>query len=436
MVQRLLRAFAGALLLALIPAAWAAPALAARIDGAPLYAFSVEAMWQLARDHDPKATLQATRAQVIENRLLAGAARARFGEAQLSSAQRVAFAREVAFDDQLTGALRALYGREIDAALRKLPGGGIDALVRPAPPPDGASLNAVFGAPGRLLLDYTLTPLQQDAARKVVLLRYALPRAAGETITLYDVYRRQNVQGRVALFDRNPNFMLQQAKLQVGSAYVLAWSRQRFGAAAVADLRAALADQADAQVLLRMHGMGDDAHGGSVLLDELAQQVGDAEVQQFYRRNRQQFMRVERVRARHIRLPDEASAQKVAAQLGAGADFATLARRHSIAPDAQAGGALGWIRHEGPASWLAQLLFAQPQGKVSAPVRTPAGPGDHAAWEIVLVEQRVQGYQDPASESVRYAARRAIARATALQQLADLRRELLRKARIDIGSAS
>lgn len=426
----------GALLLTLLLQQSAAAAVAARIDGQALYALSVDAAWHAALATDPKARRQAALESLVANRLLAEAARKRFGEAALSAGQRVAFAREVGFDDQLTSTLRTLYGAQIDSELAQL-AGGIDGLIRVQAPPDQAALDAVFGDPNRLRLDTTLGAAQLERARALVLLRYALPHGGAEgALTVADVYQRQNVQGRVAMFARDVPFMLQQAKQRVAALYVQDWGRRRFGAEAVADLRRTLAEQADVQALMRMHGAGEDAHADSALLDQLARQVTEEQVGDYYRRHRDQFVRIERVRGRHIRLPDEQTAQAVAAKLAAGASFAELARRHSIASDAASGGALGWVRHEGTPGWLAQLLFTYPEGQVSPPVRSPAGPDDHAPWEIVLVERRVQGYQAVDSESVRHVASRAIARQGALAQLQTLRKDLLRKARVEIARGS
>lgn len=417
-------AIACTLLLATMLPAAAAPAVAARIDGAPLYGFSVDTLWRLAQRADPKVARKTVLDTMVGNRLLARAARQRVGEAALTSGARVAFPRDVTFDDQLVTTLRSVYGPRLEGGLRALP----RVLLRP----DLAALDAGAGKVGGLVLDESLSPAQLDAARKLVLLRYTIPGTPEGAVTLADIYLRQNVQGRVAILARDAGFMQQQAKLLAESRYIVHWSARRFGEGAVADLRAALADQADAQAYMRMHGVGEDAHGESPLIDQLTRQTSDAEVRDYYRRHREQFVRIERVFARHIRLADEASAVKVAAQLAAGADFATLAQRHSTAPDAAAGGALGWIKHEGTPGWLAQLVFNYAAGEVSPPVRMPAGPDENAPWEIVLVEKREQGYQAPDSESVRYVASRAVALEKAAAQLASLRRQLQKTARVEI----
>ncbi len=427
---------AGALLLTLhLGAAAATPAVAARIDGAPLLSFSVDAMWRLAQAKAPAAARRTVLDTLIDNRLLASAARRRFGVDRLSNGQRVAFPREVVFDDQLVATLRSLYGAQMEQDLRRLPG-GVEGMLQIAARPGEEALVEVFGKPGGLLLDAALDAVQVERARRIVLLRFALPNGAERAISVDDVYLRQNVQGRVSMFAHDVDFMLQQARLEVAALYVVQWSQRRFGAEAVADLRRVLSEQADAQALMRMHGIGDDGHADSALVDALAGAVSAAQVRQYYGGHRAQFVRIERVRARHIRLPDEAAARSAAAALAGGAGFADVARQHSVAPDAARGGALGWVRHEGTPGWLAQLLFAHADGMVSPPVRTPAAPNQEAAWEIVLVEQSEHGYQEVDSESVRYAASRAIAREAAAAQMTALRSQVRRKARVEIMAAS
>ena len=142
------------------------------------------------------------------------------------------------------------------------------------------------------------------------------------------------------------------------------------------------------------------------------------------------------MKARHIRLADERTAQTVADALAGGADFGALARRHSVAADSAAGGELGWLQHSGTPDWLAPLAFSQPEGQPSRPIRSPVGPNEKAVWEIVLVDKRQEGYQDPASETVRYVAGNAVAREKAAAQLAALRQRLLGEARIDINRSA
>lgn len=412
------------------------PAIAARVDGAPLLGFSVDAMWRTARQGDPKASRSAALEQAVVNRLLAGSARKTYGEAVLFAGQRVAFAHDVMVDDQLVATLRGLYGKELEQSMQRLPGASLAGLVTAQPAVDPAALDAVFGRAGQLRLEYTLNAAQLARAQDVVVLRYQLPQGPAGAITLADVYRRQNVQGRVALFGRQSAHLQQQARLALAALYVQHWSSQRFGAAAVADLRRVLDEQDAVQALQQLHGIGNDIDAASPVVKQLSAQVSAVDIDNYYRRHREEFRRIEKVKARHIRLPDERTAQTVADALAGGADFGALARRHSVAADSAAGGELGWLQHSGTPDWLAQLAFSQPEGQPSRPIRSPVGPNEKAAWEIVLVDKRQEGYQDPASETVRYVAGNAVAREKAAAQLAALRQRLLGEARIDINRSA
>jgi parvulin-like peptidyl-prolyl isomerase len=407
-------------------------ALAARVNGEPVYAFSVDAIRRLPREKSVPLSRTKTLESIIVNRLLATKARSLYKEDELYRSQRIAFAHDVALDDQLMATLRALYGKEIEAALQALPAASLDSLIVEQARIEPAELDRIFGNSDKLQLEYALGSEQIAAAKRLVLLRYSLPQGQSGTISLYDVYHRQNVQGRVELYMRNQGFMQQQAKTKLASLFVQHWANRKFSTPAVADLRRTLSDQNDVQALMRLHGIGHDMHAESKYLDGLAKQVSAAEIATYYRDHKDEFKRIERVKARHISVPDEVLAKRLAAAAAKGEDFGGLARRHSIAADAQTGGDLGWIVHEGSLSWLAQLAFMQAEGQVSPPFRTPVGPNETALWEIVLVEKRLEGYQPATSESVRYAASNAIAEQKALVQFKAMREQLLRSARIEI----
>lgn len=412
------------------------PALAARIGAADaLHAFSVDALWRTARAANPKAARTATLETLVAERLLAAAARREWGEAVLLTGQGVAFTHDVALDDQQAALLRNLYRQELEQALAVLPGASLDGLIVSETPLTAALQDAVLGKPGALRLDYSLNRVQQEQARATPVLIYRGADGAPVTLSLWDIYSRQNVQGRAALHHRQPGALAQQARQVLATLYVLDWARQRFGAEAMADLRRVLSDQQVVLAVQRLHGIGADTDSGSALLDRLAAQASQEAIASYYQQHRADFTRIEKVRARHVRLVDEQVAQSVYTALRQGGDMAALARKHSVAADASSGGDLGWIAHEGKPSWLAQLAYAQPEGQPSRPIRAPVGPHDKAYWEIVLVEQRVMGVQPVEAESVRYVASRAIARAAAIAQLTALRARVVREAEIDVNRA-
>lgn len=427
-------AAAPAVLLAMA-AAVAAPAvdgpLAARIDGKPLYAFTVDTLWLQRRASKPALTRGAELDELVTSRLLALHSRT-FAPDVPAAGQKVAFAPEVMEEERLVAALAEVYGKDIDAAIKALPKGALDGLVSAQAPLPKPQLDAIFGHRGALLLEIALTPEQQAQAAKIDVLRYQLPGAKPARVSLLDVYHRQNVQGRLALSQQPASVAAQQARHVLANAFVLQWAVRRFGAAAVQDLGKAIADGESVATLRQQYGVGLDTDAGSPVLNRLSREITPAEIEQFYKLHTDQFSRIEKVRARHIRLEDEAQAQRAAKALHGGAGFAVTARSMSRAPDAGQGGDLGWISADGGKDWLASLAFSQEPGKPSAAIRAPVGPNDAAYWEIVLVEERVAGSYPLHSETVRYQASRMIAQQKALQQLEEMIGLARKSARVDI----
>ena len=92
------------------------------------------------------------------------------------------------------------------------------------------------------------------------------------------------------------------------------------------------------------------------------------------------------VHARHILVPDEATAKKIIADLQKGGDFAALSREFSKDPGAaQQGGDLGFFKQSDMVPEFATAAFALKDGQVSpAPVKTDFG------WHVIqTVERRV-----------------------------------------------
>jgi peptidyl-prolyl cis-trans isomerase C len=87
----------------------------------------------------------------------------------------------------------------------------------------------------------------------------------------------------------------------------------------------------------------------------------------------------EEIHARHILLPDEASAQKALARVKGGEDFAKVADELSKDP-ASKGGDLGWFTKDRMVPEFADVAFKMKPGQVSDPVKTKFG------WHIIKVE--------------------------------------------------
>jgi peptidyl-prolyl cis-trans isomerase C/foldase protein PrsA len=112
-----------------------------------------------------------------------------------------------------------------------------------------------------------------------------------------------------------------------------------------------------------------------VMRKELLQEdsISIEEMRDYYSKHREEWSRGEEIRARHILLSTEDQAKKVLHSLQNGEAFTTLARQHSIAPEARFDGDLGYVvRGELPSSMEAPLFELEP-GEVSSVVKTPYG---------------------------------------------------------------
>jgi peptidyl-prolyl cis-trans isomerase C len=101
--------------------------------------------------------------------------------------------------------------------------------------------------------------------------------------------------------------------------------------------------------------------------------VPASEVKRYYQENAQEFQRPEQVRVRQIVTATEEEAQQALDQLQHGkADFAALAKQRSTAPEAEAGGDLGYFAM-GDMPGEFNVVFGLPKGGISGVVKSPYG---------------------------------------------------------------
>ena len=110
--------------------------------------------------------------------------------------------------------------------------------------------------------------------------------------------------------------------------------------------------------------------------------VSEAEIASYYRANRDEFERPDQVRARQIVVASAADGEKILALLQAKVPFAEVAKEHSLSPDGEEGGDLGFFpRGEMPAEFDA-VVFTLPVGRLSPLIKSEYG------YHIFLVEER------------------------------------------------
>jgi foldase protein PrsA len=134
--------------------------------------------------------------------------------------------------------------------------------------------------------------------------------------------------------------------------------------------------EADVQNILRQQIIIEKAVAPNV-------HVTDADVAAYFAKNHTLLDKPAQVRARHILLPDKATADAVEAKLKAGGDFAALAKQYSTDTSTKdKGGELGFFGKGQMVPAFQDAAFALPVGAISVPVKSPFG------WHIIQVEER------------------------------------------------
>jgi hypothetical protein len=411
------------------------PRAALRVGDWSLSRPALALLERVARAGRPDADAAAVAAAALEDRVVGEHARTTVGDDALFDNRFVALTPEAAAEASLYASFDAAWHAELAQALG--PDGGLRHVVRRhalAP----ARLRELLGAGPQVRLDDRLPPARAAALDGVVLLEWRIDAREAGRVTLGDVWRRLTLQERNVLYNGDAGYAMHRAEQLARQAEVRHWvsANEGLDEADLAHLQALMADHDRRIAYLRWSGAVDEDHYHSAALDRLRREVDDADIRRWYDEHPDEFKRIERVRARHIRCADEARCDAASAALRRGEPFGDVARRFSEAADAGAGGELGWLdAARARSDWLAQLAFAQPPGPPTAPLREPAVAGAREGWEIVEVLERVTGRHAPDSEAVRFAAGREIARRRAAQQYAELRGKLLAAADIELDPA-
>lgn len=155
------------------------------------------------------------------------------------------------------------------------------------------------------------------------------------------------------------------------------------GRALVAEARKTGLDK-DPVVQRQVQAAEDQALQTALLHKEVGPLVSEEAVRARYDKDMAGKPGVEEVHARHILVPDEATAKKVIAELKKGGDFAALSKQYSKDPGAaQQGGDLGFFKQGDMVPEFAAAAFALKDGEVTAtPVHTQFG------WHVIQTIER------------------------------------------------
>jgi len=123
-------------------------------------------------------------------------------------------------------------------------------------------------------------------------------------------------------------------------------------------------------------------------------EVSDEELKQAYEQVKKQAERTE-YKARHILVKDEGEAKKLIKELDKKADFAELAKKHSLGPTAKNGGELEWFDQSQMVQPFANAVAAMKPGTYSKePVQTQFG------WHVIKLEETRMA-EPPAFEDIK-----------------------------------
>jgi foldase protein PrsA len=111
--------------------------------------------------------------------------------------------------------------------------------------------------------------------------------------------------------------------------------------------------------------------------------ISTADMMSYLSKNHATLDTPAQVRVRHILVPDLATAQKVEAQLKAGAKFEDMATKYSTDPGSKSkGGELGFISRGQMVKPFEDASFSQPLNVIGPPVKSPFG------YHIIQVEEK------------------------------------------------
>jgi parvulin-like peptidyl-prolyl isomerase len=366
-----------------------------RINGERLPGKSIglleQAMTRVKFNTDPRQL----RTGLVENHLLA-----REVEGELNSKYRSDL--DVLVERESANLIEQVYGKQFDHDVRP--------FLRQPQPLSSARLRQVLSAPqqGVVLDSLQLSSQQQADAAQVQLISWQFPGQPEQRLNLLQLYQGDNVQGQVELQQGNLVYLAEQVRQQALRDYLWYQLGQKgFSADELAGVRQLVRDKLIRHKYLHQQGLHNDFHHETESLRQRARLVSDADADAYYQRNLQQYLNVSQVQAAHIRLADQASADRVYAELEKGLGFDEAVQRYSSAEDKNRtpAGDLGLIRpQDAQLDFLRKTALLQKAGSVSQPMLIDG------AFEIVQVRQREDKQLPLSDPSVRYEVNQAVAK--------------------------
>ncbi|MBL4797711.1 MAG: peptidylprolyl isomerase [Oleispira sp.] len=415
------------------------PTIAATMGELVLSANTVEIFWHSYNHPSRPITPPQAMQRIIDDALLAQYARQTLPSELLNSANSVGFANDVKLEDRATALIRKTYQKDLITKIASLPK-GLDSLFTFNRDISAKKLAELMTLKSALMIK--ATPEQEAAAKKIIIADIDFSPAnlasSAQQLTLWDIYRRQNVQGRLAIHKADLHFLKAQVKQRIGSLLILAWAEENLNIHDYAAIKQILVNEQQKIRLLMSMGLHADVHDDNPALRAKAKTISEEKVKQFYQTNKDEFEVVEQVKARHIRVSSQELADQVVAEIKAGLDFSVAIEKYSIADDKndEIPGSLGWLkRSDKKRSWLHAIAFMQQAGQVSVPFRSPQNQDD-IVYEIILADERFDGHLPYSDPTVHYEASRDIALKELRAEFSALQTTLRNNADIHLNKAA
>lgn len=375
---------------------------------------------------------------IIENELIAQHALKNLDEKSLVPVNRVAFDFDVALEDQYISIMRSQYEEKMLSYISKhLPNGNIASTANKPFTMKRSELKPFTKLKSRGKIGFT--EKQIATAKEVMLLSYQFPGESIKNITLYDIYRRQNIQGKDLLNKAEINFLKRNTYQRLGSLFVHYWLKHHSGLddEELAAVKRFVHNKEIKQLYMVHQGLVSILHADpSEKYKAEVQAVSQKAIQEYYTKHKEDFKRIDRVRGRHIRTKSQEQSQLAHTELIAGNEFSNVAKKYSIAADKNKdpAGDTGWItRKDRDQMWLQTLLFTQEKGLFSRPFRSPQiSSASEVYWDIVTVDEVEESYQAPDSEGVRYEVSQILAKKNIAKQFKSVREQLFSNSYIQL----
>lgn len=286
----------------------------------------------------------------------------------------------------------------------------------------------------RAMKNEDLNEEQVAQAKKIIVLEFAFGKQS-QKISFWDVFSQNNVHERTRLRRVDAQAIQKQGTKVMARYYQEYQIRENtdWSEADLLSLKQFVFDKVKKQKLLKDLGIIADLHHDTPSLKPFVSKVTEQEIDDYYKLNKDQFVQVSSVKARHITVANQGSADQVYQAIKGGMDFVDAVKKYSIADDKATNpkGDLGVInKNSKDLSFRQKLALIQPVGEVSTPYRMLDG----KSYEILMVYEKKPEYLTPSDKSVKREIVDKIARKKAAEGLEKFKERLVNNASVVINS--